>query len=199
LTRLSRSVPLSCVPSSAPCPGFFLSSSGSSRVEFPAFSGHMKKLRLLMSLLLRYRSRVLSITSDVSFLDSSRSASSLPVRRQTLPASRAWSLFQRSLRSALPRGEHQVSQVPRRAQCEHAPLLDPGPVRCTRFFCISLLPSTRGTVSAYGRHPLFRGSITRPVHSLCTLHVTGRPVPRNTRFQPVTNLCWTGFGPIGSR
>ena len=33
------------------------------------------------------------------------------------------------------------------------------------------------TASADGRHPLFRGSITRPVHSLCTLHVTGRPVP----------------------
>src|ERR1700686_2617697 len=33
------------------------------------------------------------------------------------------------------------------------------------------------TASASGQHPLFRGSFTRPVHSLCTLHVTGRPVP----------------------
>jgi hypothetical protein len=57
----------------------------------------------------------------------------------------------------------------------------------------------RGTVSAYGQHPRFRGSITRPVHSLCTLHVTGHPAPRNTRFQPVTNLCWIGLSPIGSR
>ncbi len=97
LTRSSRSMPLSCFPSSSPCPGFFLSSGGSSRVEFPAFSGHMKKLRLLMSRLLRYRSRAPSITSDVLFLGSCRSASSLPIRRLTLPAPRAWSLFQRSL------------------------------------------------------------------------------------------------------
>src|SRR5258708_40364210 len=30
--------------------------------------------------------------------------------------------------------------------------------------------------SSCGQHRLFRGSFTRPVHSLCTLHVTGRPV-----------------------
>jgi len=45
----------------------------------------------------------------------------------------------------------------------------------------------------------FRGSIPRPAHSLCTLHQTGRPVQRNTRFQLLAKLCWVGFAyPQGS-
>jgi len=152
---------------------------------------------MLRRMYCRFRASIL--TSDVSFLASSRSASSLPIRRQTLPAPRAWSLFQRLLLSALPRGEHQVSQVPRRAQCVHAPLFDPGPVRCTRFFCISLLPSAQGDGVGFRATSPISGLI----HAACSLAVytsrNGSPRSRaTTRFQPGTTLCWSGFGPVGS-
>ncbi len=48
-----------------------------------------------------------------------------------------------------------------------------------------------------GHVAVFRGSITRPVHSLCTLRPESHPSKRNTRFQPGTTLCWAGFGPAG--
>jgi hypothetical protein len=48
-----------------------------------------------------------------------------------------------------------------------------------------------------GNVAVFRGSITRPVHSLCMLRLESRLSPRNTRFQPGTTLCWIGLGPIG--
>lgn len=39
----------------------------------------------------------------------------------------------------------------------------------------------------------FRGSITRPTRSLCTLRSTGHPVPRNTRFRPLAKPCRVGM------
>ena len=39
----------------------------------------------------------------------------------------------------------------------------------------------------------FRGSITRPAQPLCTLHRTGCPARRNTRFQLLAKLGWVGF------
>lgn len=51
------------------------------------------------------------------------------------------------------------------------------------------------------RHPRlsqFRGSITRPAHSLSTLRSMGYPIPRKTRFRLVASLCRVGFSPTGS-
>ena len=39
----------------------------------------------------------------------------------------------------------------------------------------------------------FRGSITRPAHSLPTLHVAGHPTPRKTRFRLAATLCRAGL------
>jgi len=41
----------------------------------------------------------------------------------------------------------------------------------------------------------FRGSVTRPVHSLCTLRTPGHPGLRNTRYQLLAKLCWAGILP----
>lgn len=147
---------------------------------------------------LRFRLRCPYLVTP-HFSGSCRSLPSLPVRRLAPPPCRAWSLLTRLLPPASSRGEHQISQVPRRALYEHAPLFDPGPVRSTRFSVSDCCLPLGANASASGPHPLFRGSITQPVHSLCTLHSTGHPAKRNTRFQPGTTLCWTGFVPVGSR
>jgi len=181
------------LPSSVPCPGFSLSSNGSSRVEFPAFFGRIEKLRLLMLRPTRYRSRARFVTSGVSFPCSSRSFTEPPGSSADAASFPGLELVPAVAPFRSVTGEHQVSQVPRRALYEHAPLFDPGPVVRNRFSASACCLPLGVTASADGRYPLFRGSITRPVHSLCTLHVTGRPVPRNTRFQPGTTLCWTGF------
>ena len=45
--------------------------------------------------------------------------------------------------------------------------------------------------------PQFRGSITRPIHSLCTLRSGGYPTPRNTRCRLVASLGRVGLSPTG--
>lgn len=61
---------------------------------------------------------------------------------------------------------------------EHAPL-SPTPALLSAIgsLCIQLLPSTPSTVSASGPLGCFRGSITRPAHSLCTLHAVDHSTP----------------------
>lgn len=44
---------------------------------------------------------------------------------------------------------------------------------------------------------LFRGSIARPTHHLCTLRYVGRPTHRNTRIRAVVNLLGRGSHPRG--
>ena len=43
----------------------------------------------------------------------------------------------------------------------------------------------------------FRGSVTRPMRSLRTLHPDGHPAERNTRFRLAVNLGRVGFSPTG--
>ena len=83
-----------------------------------------------------------------------------------------------------------------RAPCEHAVLFDPGGVVRQATTAHALLPSARLTTSA-PRAVTFRGSITRPTHSLSTLRRVGYPPPRKTRFQLAANLGWAGFAPAG--
>ncbi len=94
------------------------------------------------------------------------------------------------------RGERRASQVPGKPLCGHALLFDPGgpslPSRTAGSCC---LPSIEGC-----RRPqrsTFRGSITRPIHSLCTLRSGGYPTPRNTRYRLVASLGRVGLAPTG--
>ena len=82
--------------------------------------------------------------------------------------------------------------------CEHAPLYDPDPVARLRFSpshcCLPRLQDGVGfrvTLLCFGAPS--RGLFTRCVRFV--RRVT--PRRRNTRFQPGTTLCWTGFGPVG--
>ena len=56
-------------------------------------------------------------------------------------------------------------------------------------------PSDRTTSSAPTKR-VFRGSVTRPACSLCTLHASGRPDARNTRYRMVVSLSGWGFHPL---
>lgn len=135
--------------------------------------------------------------TTLRLLSSCRSHLRASLRRQALPdrGPGAWSggissppLHVEVVRSPKFLGEPQG---------EHAPPSDPGPVTHNRFSVASLLPSAPAYGVGFRATCRFRGSITRPAHSLCTLRPEGRPSRRNTRFQPGTTLCWTGFGPVG--
>ena len=73
-------------------------------------------------------------------------------------------------------GDDQASRVPGEPFCTHALLSDPGG---TRYDSPSLRRTSRGRHAQINyRLPLdsvFRGSITRPTHSLSTLRSAGHP------------------------
>ena len=71
-------------------------------------------------------------------------------------------------------GKSETSQVPVKPSRHHALLLDPAERFTPGVAAQTLLPSTLKTVSASGTYS-FRGSITRPSDSLCTLRSQGRP------------------------
>src|SRR5690554_550710 len=93
-------------------------------------------------------------------------------------------------------GERRASQVPGKPLCGHALLFDPGgpslPSHAAGSCC---LPSFEGCRRP--RRSTFRGSITRPIHSLCTLRSGGYPTPRNTRYRLVASLGRVGLAPTG--
>ena len=59
-----------------------------------------------------------------------------------------------------------------------------------------MVPSALSTASA-PPEKYFRGSITRPADSLCTLHALGCPRPRNTRFRLPARLAGRDLHPLG--
>ena len=86
-------------------------------------------------------------------------------------------------------------------QCEHAPLSDPGPVTHNRFSVASLLPSAPAYGVGFRATCRFRGSMTRPAHSLCTLRPRRSPLrtqhslpaghhPLLDRFRTCRVLSW---------
>ena len=94
------------------------------------------------------------------------------------------------------RGGIQLSQVPGEPSCT-CPALRPRrslSARSLRRLGIAFRPS-----DGVGLHDdsSFRGSITRPAHSLPTLHAHGHPWPRKARFRLVTTLGRAGLVPAG--
>jgi hypothetical protein len=138
------------------------------------------------------RSRARVVTSGVSFPCSSRScyrASRFVGRRRLLTGPGACSAVA-PFRSVT--GEHQVSQVPRRALCEHAPLYDPGPVERHRLSCVPLLPSARGTASASGLRSPFSG-LNHAAYSLAVY------TSRNGSPRPAQHSLPAGHHPLLDR
>ena len=89
-------------------------------------------------------------------------------------------------------GGGRASQVPGEPQCVHALLSDPGGTSAPGHLGASVLPSAIFKTSAPTTRT-FRGSITRPAHSLSTLRHHGLPCQRKTRFQPLAKLCRAGL------
>jgi len=93
-------------------------------------------------------------------------------------------------------GDVRASQVPGKPLYGHALLFDPGgpslPSHTAGSCCLPAFENCR-------RLPLpqFRGSITRPTYSLCTLRSGGYPTPRNTRCRLVASLGRVGLSPTG--
>ncbi len=71
-------------------------------------------------------------------------------------------------------GDDRTSQVPGEPHYERALLCDPGGTSARGHYCASMLPSAFLTASAPAIR-VFRGSITRPTHSLSTLRRVGHP------------------------
>jgi len=97
-----------------------------------------------------------------------------------------------SPRSGSACGGGRASQVPGEPHCVHALLSDPGGTSTPGHLGASVLPSAIVTTSAPTIR-MFRGSITRPAHSLSTLRHHGRPWPRKTRFRLLAKLCRAGL------
>jgi len=122
-------------------------------------------------------------------------ACSLPCRSRHHPTRAR--VFTDSLKPPLPIGDDRVSQVPKGPLYLHAPLsTDPGRTltRC-RYMPRCCLPPTQQRRLLRPRN--FRGSMTRPAGSLCTLGSEGYPLPPNTRFWPPARLAIRIF-PFGS-
>ena len=102
---------------------------------------------------------------------------------------------------ALSTGVHCETTGPPRflggPRCAYALLYDPGRADTPGHYNVPILPpppcKTTAPTSSF-----FRGSITRPSHSLSTLRSAPRETPRKTRFRLVASLCPAGFGPAGS-
>ena len=77
-------------------------------------------------------------------------------------------------------------------QCAHALLSDPAGTIITGH-CVITVAAFRYTEHVGSGSTAFRGSITRLMHSLCTLRSARHHAPRNTRFWLAANLCQTGL------
>ena len=104
-------------------------------------------------------------------------------------------------------GDGRISQVPGEPQCERAPVCDPGGTSAPGIAALRCgLPC--GKRRRLPRRVPFRGSITRPTHSLCTLRSRGHPrttqhsVPAGCQPLPGRSAtCWVpsrGFSYISS-
>jgi hypothetical protein len=94
------------------------------------------------------------------------------------------------------RGNQQTSQVPGQP-VRTCPALRPRQGRGRLGITTStVVPSAHSTASAPGTNT-FRGSMTRPMRSLSTLHVAGHPTPRKTRSRLAACLGRTGLSPAG--
>lgn len=90
-------------------------------------------------------------------------------------------------------GDERASQVSGEPPYIHAMLLDPDGISTPVHYGASMLPSAKSDGVGSRDDVSLRGSITRPAHSLCTLHVLGHPGPRNTRFRLLASLCRVGL------
>ena len=153
--------------------------------EFPALNGTISRLRLL-----------------------SRHPAELRCLRLAVPCRWSCSLPPAGPRAdgpgrLLARRPHRVTNKERMSPprflgdpCIHALLSDPGGVAASGHSIQSLLPSAIPKTSA--PHGQFRGSITRPARSLCTLRRRGRPrttqhsVPVDGQSLPARDLHPTG-------
>jgi hypothetical protein len=89
-------------------------------------------------------------------------------------------------------GGSRASQVPGRTHCLHALLFDPGGISALLPLATKILPSTHW--NGVGSHvALFRGSISRPTDSLCTLRSTGYPNTTQHSVPAVGTLGRAGF------
>jgi hypothetical protein len=80
--------------------------------------------------------------------------------------------------------------------CVHALLSDPGGTSAPGHLGASVLPSAILTTSAPTTR-IFRGSITRPTHSLSTLRHNGHPWPRKTCFRLLASFTGRDWLPAG--
>jgi hypothetical protein len=91
-------------------------------------------------------------------------------------------------------GDDGISHVPVEPQCAHARLLDPGGIENARpINGDSMLPSVGCGRRRLPQIALFRGSITRPMHSLSTLRSRGRPNTTQDSLPAAGQLCRAGF------
>jgi hypothetical protein len=89
-------------------------------------------------------------------------------------------------------GSGRISQVPGEPCCAYALLSDPGRITVPK----PLRGSDTAPASSKTKAPTisrFRGSITRPWHSLSTLRPDGHPLGRKTRFRLLARLCRVGL------
>jgi hypothetical protein len=91
-------------------------------------------------------------------------------------------------------GNDGLSHVPGEPHCAHALLLDPGGIEHAR----PIAAARRGLPYKCGRRrlprlALFRGSITRPMHSLSTLRSAGHPSTTQDSLPAVGQLCRAGL------
>ena len=76
--------------------------------------------------------------------------------------------------------------------------LDHGGASAPRITALTILPSAVSTASASAAS-IFRGSISHPTQSLCTLRDGRHLPPRNTRYRAVASLTRTGLPPARTR
>lgn len=152
-------------PSCDSCYRRRLSSTGSSRVCSPAST----VLRSVPTPVASWGNAPFSSRNPTSTLSVIRSCS------WPTPMPQAWKVGARSFpyRSSHG-GKQRVSQVPGKPSCVHALLSDPGGISIPSHCGISMLPSAIYKASASTLRT-FRGSITRPIHSLSTLRSAGYP------------------------
>jgi hypothetical protein len=95
-------------------------------------------------------------------------------------------------------GGGRASQVPGEPQCVHALLSDPGGTSAPGHLGASVLPSAIFKTSAPTTR-IFRGSITRPAHSLSTLRHQSYPVATQDSLPAAGQALPGGIGyPLGS-
>ena len=105
----------------------------------------------------------------------------------------AWGLVRRLPHSGFRRGDDRASQVPGEPHCGHALLFDPDGTVCAR-------PLRRDDAAFRGHDGVgsrdskfFRGSITRPVHSLSTLRSPDYSRTTQDSLPAVGLLCRAGL------